>query len=107
MEYLKRKRQDVEMVHVLPKFVSIEKELFFFVLFFEDGDSHVVDSSVVEHNDTTVGTRLDVQAGVLSELIIDTAEVVADCLNRAVQFVGNAVCTSVRQSIFDAAQLVE
>lgn len=63
---------------------------------FEDIYSHVIDSRVVKYNDTAVGTRLDVDSAVLTEIVVATAEIVTNCLNCGVEFVGYLVHRTVR-----------
>ncbi len=89
--------------------IPVEFVLFLFsgILFFENLDSHVVDSGVVENNDTAVGTRFDVHSDILAELIVHAAEVVTNGLNGRVEFVGDTCCCTVGQTVFESAKLVE
>ncbi len=68
---------------------------------------HVVDRSIVKYYKASVGPRLDVHSDVLAKLIVDASEIVAYCLNRYVQLVGDAVGASIGQTVFQSAELVE
>ena len=80
---------------------------FFFALFFENLDSHIVDCRIVEHNNPAVRTRFDMHTAVLSECIVRAAKVISYCLYVYVKTVGNAVHCAVRQTVFDATQFVD
>lgn len=84
---------------VRPCFVSVQNGCFlvyaglFGLLFllFEDFESHVVDSRVIENNDATVRTRFDMNAYIFTKVVVAAAEVVAYGLNSDVEFVSDFV----------------
>ena len=77
------------------------------VLLLEDFESHIVDSGVVEYHDAAIGSRLDMNSGVFAELIVASAEVVSYGLYGYIELVGDLVCRSVGQAVFELAQLIE
>ena len=76
-------------------------------LLFEDIESHVVDRGIVENHDAAIGSRLDVHSGIFPELVVASAEVVSYGLYGYIELVGDLVCRTVGQAVFESAQLVE
>lgn len=87
-------------------FIRLKSSLFV-VLLLKDFYSHIIDSGVIEHYETSVGTRFDMHADVLAELIVDAAEIVANGLNCEIQLVGDTMGGAVGQTVFESAKLIE
>lgn len=77
------------------------------LLFFKYFYCHIIDGCVVEDYNASVRARLDVNATVLAKLIVHTTEVVANGLDGDVELIGDAVCRSIGQAVFETAQVVE
>ena len=77
------------------------------VFLLQNLDCHVIDSGVVKHDNTAVRTRLDMEGLIPAILVVDTAEVVAYCLHCHVEFVCDAVCRAIGQTVFESAKLSE
>jgi len=75
--------------------------------FFQNLDGHVIDSCIIENNNASVGTGFDVYATVLAKVVVAATEVVAYCLNRYVQLVGDSVHRAVGKAVFETTQVVK
>ena len=69
-------------------YIKIYTGLFTLVFTLEDFDCHIIDSGVVKNYDTSVGTRLNMNATILTGFIVASTEVVSDCLGSDVELVG-------------------
>lgn len=73
----------------------------------QDFDCHIVYCAVIENDDATVGSGLDVYAAIFAEVVVASTEVVADCLYCSVQTVSNLMHGSVGETVFETTQFVE
>lgn len=65
------------------------------LLSLENLDGHVVDGGVVQYNDTSVGTRLDVNAYVFTEFVVAAAKVIPDGLYGYIEFISNLMSCAI------------
>ena len=78
-----------------------------FFLLFEDFKSHVIDSGIIKYNNTSVGTRFNVDTGVFTKLIVCATEVIAYGLNCYVEFVCYLMDGSFGEACLEFSQFVE
>ena len=76
---------------IILRFVSIV------FLLLEDFHGHIIDGSVVKHDYTSVGTRLDMYATVFTEFIISSTEIISDGLDSDIEFISNTIDVYKRQ----------
>ena len=67
----------------------------------EDVEGAIQNGRIVEHDDATVGTRLDVQTAALAVFVILTTEVVTYSLNRYAEILSNTMNGTIRQTVLD------
>lgn len=79
----------------------------FLVLALENLHSHVIDSSVVEDYNSSIGSRFDVDTAVLAEFVVCAAEVIAHGLGCDVETVSYLTDRAVGETVLDAAKVVE
>lgn len=103
--YIMLRRTDLSTARLLCK--NVVTLLLVLVLLLQDLHSHIIDGSVVKHDKTAVGTRLDVDSLVLAILVVDASEVVAYRLYCHIELVSYAMCRAIGQTVFESAELIE
>ena len=73
----------------------------------QDGQCLVKDRSVIQHHQSAIGTRFEVDTHALSALEIMATEEIADRLDTHIQLISNAVHAAFRQGILNLTQFVK